>query len=124
MDRIISNMEQAFLAMIRENERIIYKVCSLYATENSPLADLYQEVVCNLWIGFPKFRKESSFSTWIYRIALNTCISGMRKELRKRGKDLVPLSALQESLVEPESLSEQIREIIHSYSNLKRWSGL
>lgn len=117
-------MEQAFLAMIRENERIIYKVCSLYATENSPLADLYQEVVCNLWIGFPKFRKESSFSTWIYRIALNTCISGMRKELRKRGKDLVPLSALQESLVEPESLSEQIREIIHSYSNLKRWSGL
>lgn len=54
------DIEKAFLEMIRENERLIYKVCSFYASDEYPLADLYQEVVCNLWTGYPKFRNISS----------------------------------------------------------------
>lgn len=72
--------EQEFLSVVREYERIIYKVCYLYATKNAPLNDLYQEVVLNIWKAFGKFRGESKISTWIYRIALNTCISFIRKE--------------------------------------------
>ena len=72
--------EQEFVALIKEYERVIYKVCYLYATPNAPLSDLYQEVVLNLWKAFPKFRRECKVSTWIYRISLNTCISFMRKE--------------------------------------------
>lgn len=67
--------EQEFVALIKEYERVIYKVCYLYATPNAPLNDLYQEVVLNLWKAFPKFRRECKLSTWIYRISLNTCIS-------------------------------------------------
>ena len=74
--------EQEFVALIKEYERVIYKVCYLYATPNAPLNDLYQEVVLNLWKAFPKFRRECKLSTWIYRISLNTCISFMRKEKR------------------------------------------
>ena len=66
--------------MVREYERVIYKVCYLYTTPNATLNDLYQEVVLNLWKAFPKFRRECKISTWIYRIALNTCISFIRKE--------------------------------------------
>lgn len=73
-------IEQAFVSLIKEYERVIYKVCYLYATPNAPLNDLYQEVVLNLWKAYPKFRGECKVSTWIYRIALNTCISFMRKE--------------------------------------------
>lgn len=72
--------EQEFLSVIKEYERVIYKVCYLYATKNAPLNDLYQEVVLNIWKAFGKFRGESKISTWIYRIALNTCISFIRKE--------------------------------------------
>jgi len=72
--------EQEFLSVIKEYERVIYKVCYLYATRNAPLNDLYQEVVLNIWKAFGKFRGESKISTWIYRIALNTCISFIRKE--------------------------------------------
>ena len=68
-------IEQEFLSVIREYERVIYKVCYLYANPNAPLNDLYQDVVLNLWKAYPKFRKECKVSTWIYRIALNTCIS-------------------------------------------------
>lgn len=73
-------VEQEFITVIRSYERVIYKVCYLYTTPSAPLSDLYQDVVLNLWKAFPKFRKECKISTWIYRIALNTCISFIRKE--------------------------------------------
>ena len=116
-----TDTERAFIEMIHDNERIIYKVCSFYISDEFPLADLYQEAVCNLWSSFRKFRNESSPSTWIYRIALNTCISGMRKEKRKpKG---APVSGLQESLSAPESISEQIKEmykLIYQLRSLER----
>ena len=71
----MENAEQEFVSVVREYERVIYKVCYLYTTPNATLNDLYQEVVLNLWKAFPKFRRECKISTWIYRIALNTCIS-------------------------------------------------
>ncbi|MCI1682198.1 MAG: sigma-70 family RNA polymerase sigma factor [Bacteroides sp.] len=76
----MENVEQEFLSVIHEYSRVIYKVCYLYTTPNATLNDLYQEVVLNIWKAFPKFRKECKISTWIYRIALNTCISFIRKE--------------------------------------------
>ena len=74
--------------MIREYERVIYKVCYLYTTPNATLNDLYQDVVLNLWRAYPKFRRECKVSTWIYRIALNTCISFIRKETQAMLKQL------------------------------------
>lgn len=112
-----TDIERAFINMVRENERIIYKICSFYISDDFPLADLYQETICNLWHSYPKFRNESAPSTWIYRIALNTCISGVRKEKRKpKG---LPISGLQEALPEPESISEQIKEMYKLIYQLK-----
>ena len=76
-------IETEFLNLLGEYNRIIYKVTSFYADENSTLDDLYQDVVLNLWKAFPNFRKESQLSTWIYRIALNTCVSFFRKNSRQ-----------------------------------------
>ncbi len=72
--------EEEFVAMVRANERVIYKVCSFYVSPAVPVEDLYQEVVANLWRGYSRFRGESTLSTWIYRVALNTCVSYMRRE--------------------------------------------
>ena len=116
MDRIES--EKAFIAIVREYERVIYKVCSFYVSDGFPLADLYQEVVCNLWVAFPKFRNESAISTWIYRIALNTCITGVRKDIR-RPKNTVPVAMLAESLPAPESMEDNIREMYRLIAQLK-----
>ncbi|NDW13888.1 RNA polymerase sigma factor [Bacteroides sp. 214] len=69
--------------MIRKHNGIIYKVVSFYADKDNVLDDLYQEVVLNLWKSYPAFRGESAQSTWMYRIALNTCISFFRKSSRK-----------------------------------------
>jgi len=112
-----ANTEQAFIELIRQNERLIYKVCSVYISAEFPMADLYQEVVYNLWKSYPKFRNECSVSTWMYRIALNTCISGMRKELRKPPH--VSIIDLNEYLVAPESMEENIKEMYRLIYQLK-----
>ena len=107
-------MEKAFVAIVRQYERVIYKVCSFYVSNEFPIVDLYQEVVCNLWVAFPRFRNESAISTWIYRIALNTCITGVRKYIR-RPKGSIPVSSLAES----ESMEENIREMYRLIAQLK-----
>jgi RNA polymerase sigma-70 factor (ECF subfamily) len=112
-----SNFEKEFIELIRQNERLIYKVCSIYVSEEFPMADLYQEVVYNLWKSYPKFHNGCSISTWMYRIALNTCITGIRKELRR--PQHVPILELKENLIEPESMEENIREMYRLIYRLK-----
>ncbi len=73
-------MEKEFVQMIQRHSRIIYKTASFYVDQTQSMDDLYQETVLNLWKAFPNFRNESSFSTWIYKIALNTCISFFRRK--------------------------------------------
>lgn len=46
-------IEQEFLSVIREYERVIYKICYLYTNPNAPLNDLYQDVILNLWKAIP-----------------------------------------------------------------------
>lgn len=69
-----------FIQIISENEGIINKVVSFYASKQYSPEDLYQEIVLNLWRSYPDFRGDSKVSTWIYRIALNTCITYYRKK--------------------------------------------
>jgi RNA polymerase sigma-70 factor (ECF subfamily) len=76
-----------FTALIKEHEGILYKVSSIYAKTQTDQKDLYQEVVYQLWKGFDGFRGEAKISTWIYRIALNTSFTYLRKE-KKRGYSL------------------------------------
>ena len=110
--------EKTFIAIVNQYERVIYKVCSFYVSDEFPIADLYQEVVCSLWMAYPKFRNECTLSTWIYRIALNTCITGVRKDIR-RPKNTVPVASLAEALPEPESMEENIREMYRLIAQLK-----
>jgi len=112
-----SDIEREFMELIRNNKRLIYKVCSMYISDEFPMADLYQEVVYNVWKSLPKFRNDCSESTWVYRIALNTCIVGMRKELRRPKH--VPILELKEKLIEPQSMEENIREMYKLIYQLK-----
>lgn len=113
-----SDLKEEFIAIVHEHERIIYKVCSFYASPTLSIADLYQDVVYNLWMGYRSFRNECLVSSWIYRVSLNTCISGVRKEI-KRPKGNVLIESLSESLPEPENLSENIREMYRLINQLK-----
>ena len=110
-------IEQEFLSVIREYERVIYKVCYLYANPNAPLNDLYQDVVLNLWKAYPKFRKECKVSTWIYRIALNTCISFYRKE--KNVPEIVSLTKDTDWTIEAhDPINEMLKQLYQMINQL------
>lgn len=74
--------EQRFSEMVEGNRSLMTKVCYMYASDESHFKDLYQEVLANLWQGLDSFRGESKPSTWIYRMALNTCVSYFRRHDR------------------------------------------
>jgi len=76
-------LKEAFLQLLREYERLLYKVCGYYATNPEDKKDLYQEIVLQCWHAFPRFRAEAQASTWLYRIALNTAITHKRKENKR-----------------------------------------
>ncbi len=75
--------EKNFISLINEHQRLIHKVCFMYENDPEVRNDLFQEIVLQLWKSFPSFRGEAKITTWMYRIALNTAISGLRKQSRR-----------------------------------------
>lgn len=72
--------EREFTQLVQEQKSTIYTVCYMFARDKDEAADLFQDVLINLWKGIGKFRNDSEISTWIYRVSLNTCISADRKK--------------------------------------------
>lgn len=77
-------LEQKFVTLLEENAGIIYKVTRIYATNNGDLEDLRQEVIYQAWRSYPRFKGGSKFSTWLYKIALNTALTHKAKEEKRR----------------------------------------
>jgi RNA polymerase sigma-70 factor (ECF subfamily) len=72
-----------FITLLNHHQNIIHKVCNLYMDNAADREDLFQEITLQAWNGFKNFRSESKFSTWLYRVAVNTAISFFRKEKSK-----------------------------------------
>ncbi|MEQ6122772.1 sigma-70 family RNA polymerase sigma factor [Pseudotenacibaculum sp. MALMAid0570] len=78
-----TKLEHNFLTDFEANQNIVHKVCRIYTTNQDAHNDLFQEIAIQLWKNYSKFRGDAKFSTWMYRVALNTAISLYRKSTRK-----------------------------------------
>jgi RNA polymerase sigma-70 factor (ECF subfamily) len=74
--------EKEFIELIDQHQGLIHKVCIMYENDSDERNDLFQEIVFQLWKSYKTFRGEAKITTWMYRIALNTAISGFRKQSR------------------------------------------
>lgn len=79
--------ERAFEQLVERQRQTIYSVCYLFANERQEADDLAQEALIRLWQGFDSFRGQSTEKTWVYRVALNTCISADRHSRRRPGSN-------------------------------------
>jgi len=79
----LKNLETKFLLDFENNQNIVHKVCRIYTTDSDAHKDLFQEITIQLWKNYSKFRGDSKFSTWMYRVALNTAISLYRKSSKR-----------------------------------------
>lgn len=71
--------EQLFSQVASQYNRLIAGICLSFAQNREEFDDLRQDALLNVWRGLDKFKGHSSVSTWIYRVALNTCVSAQRK---------------------------------------------
>ena len=76
-------LEHSFVEQLEQHQNIVHKVCRLYTNNQDAHNDLFQEITIQLWKAFPKFRGDSKFSTWMYRVGLNTAITLYRKSKRR-----------------------------------------
>jgi len=109
--------KQAFIEIIQQHESIIYKVTKLYANSKEDGQDLYQEIVYQLWKSFASFRNDAKITTWMYRVALNTCITFLHKEKRRRVH-----TEIDEALLNTPSTNDALKEerIEMLYAALKK----
>ncbi len=112
-------MEKEFLQIITDNQGIIHKVCSIYCDLEEDRRDLFQEIIVQLWKSYPSFRSESKFSTWMYRVALNTAITSFKKDKRQPDKSGISYENLQlaEEMYDTRT-EEQIRILNQAVSQL------
>lgn len=99
------HLQQEFLALINSNQGIIHKVCNLYFSNSRYREDAYQEVIYQLWKAFPGFQQKSKFSTWMYRVALNTVLTQFKKEKRRQTEQELGRSEMK--IAESESNKEK-----------------
>jgi RNA polymerase sigma factor (sigma-70 family) len=79
----MDSKQTRFLQLIEENKGILFKICKIYQDDADDRNDLLQEMTLQLWLVFDSFRGESKFSSWMYRVALNTAIVFFKKQKRR-----------------------------------------
>lgn len=110
--------QKVFIDLLMKNQAIIHKVCLVYGHSSEGRDDLFQDIVYQLWRSYPSFQEKAQFSTWMYRVALNTAITAVRK------KSIVTVGV--DNAVEnfpmdpPEDMSEEVRLLHKAIAKLDK----
>lgn len=108
-------LEQAFIKRIQHNEGIIHKLIGLHVDTEEDRKDLYQEILLQAWKSYPKFSGKASFSTWLYRISLNTIFTSKRKS-----KKVVPDFPQEARKQETPEVHERLYQAIKKLNSIDR----
>ncbi|WP_415374942.1 RNA polymerase sigma factor [Patiriisocius sp. Uisw_017] len=112
-------LEHNFVTQLEQNQNIVHKICRLYTNSQDAHNDLFQEITIQLWRAFPKFRGDSKFSTWMYRVALNTAITLYRKNKRRvKTQDFEGVSFKIKSEPYDDTVEEQLKLMYSAVKNL------
>lgn len=113
----MNNLEFEFTKMVREYRKSIYSICYFFSENPTDVEDLFQEVLVNLWKGFPKFRGDSSLKTWIWRISLNSCCSLQRRN--SRNVPTIPLAIDKDLFSESDQEGRQVKMLYDRINKLE-----
>ena len=111
----MTDKEKEFTRLVKDFKNEIYSVCYMFSKDKDEVADLYQDILIKIWNGFDSYRGEASVRTWLWRIALNACISDDRK--KKRRGEKVPLSVDIDPFEDTDEKALQVKQL---YSRINR----
>jgi RNA polymerase sigma factor (sigma-70 family) len=113
----LKTKENEFLAQIELNKGIIHKISKMYMDDEDDQKDLFQEIICQLWKSYDSFNHQSKFSSWMYRVALNTAIVYFKKQKRK---DHAYANIAQEIEIPSDDAETKEIQIAHFYKALQQ----
>ncbi|PRY53308.1 RNA polymerase sigma-70 factor (ECF subfamily) [Arcticibacter pallidicorallinus] len=113
-------LEDAFIRQINQNIGIAHKVCNLYFNDSQDREDLIQEMLYQLWRGYPGFQGNAKFSTWMYKVCLNTALTNLRRSKRTKSESISDAH----NQIPDESTGEQERDISMLHKLLDKLSPL
>ncbi len=112
-------LESSFLKDFESNQNIVHKICSIYTNDSDSHKDLFQEITIQLWKNYSKFRGDSKFSTWMYRVALNTAISLHRKSTKRiKTQDISDITYKIESKEFDDTIELQLKALYKAVKTL------
>ena len=79
----MNQSESQFLLDVNKNRGILYKISRMYTDTPEDRKDLEQEIILQLWKSYASFNGHSKFSSWMYRVALNTALLYLKKTKRQ-----------------------------------------
>lgn len=103
------NIEDQFLKDLNNNIGIVHRVCRVYVKDSDERQDMYQEIIYQLWKSYPTFNNNAKFSTWMYRVAVNTAINHIRKSTRTIKEEPLPENLDKMTLAEDEAPAEKLQ---------------
>jgi RNA polymerase sigma factor (sigma-70 family) len=110
--------EANFKDLFQKNSRKIYHLCYGYTGDEDSANDLMQETFMKVWQNLDKFRNQALISTWIYRIAVNTCLSYLRVE-KRQAKDELTDAIIENKTEEISDKNEQVASLYKCISQLE-----
>ena len=113
--------EAVFTNLIREHQALLYKVTSIYTDNKEDQEDLFQEIVYQLWKYFDSFRNDSKITTWMYRVAMNTAITFIKKKKKRPDSVPIPDIFIKQSDTNNDAYEERFRLL---YQHLKHLNTL
>ncbi len=114
----MGNKDDEFVLLIQENQGIIFKITTIYTDNAIDQQDLYQDIVYQLWKSYGTFRGEAKISTWMYRIALNTAITRLKKEKRTGHRVSIDQVVLQQTENYDMEFEEKLKILYAKIHNL------
>ncbi|MET3536476.1 RNA polymerase sigma factor [Chryseobacterium limigenitum] len=119
-----TNLERTFIQFLKENQRIVHKICRIYTNNEQDHEDLFQEITIQLWKSFPGFKGDAKFSTWMYRVALNTAITLFKKpkkrDLQHAEVDISSLKIEYEIYEDDEHKLKKMYKAIYELSDIEK----
>jgi RNA polymerase sigma-70 factor (ECF subfamily) len=112
-----ANLQDDFLNQLNPNTGIIHRVCHSYFTDPDDRQDAFQEIVYQLWRSYPSFNHHSKFTTWMYKVAINTAIMHVRKNYRSIPRESLNESFLQIASVDDSTASHERMQLLYAAIN-------
>lgn len=120
----MSSLEKEFLERIEQHRAMLFKISKMYMDTPEDQNDLFQEITYQLWKAYPTFQEKSKFSTWMYRVALNTAIIFLKSEKKKQSlssnQEIQNINISDEDNSEEEYKIKIMYEAIHQLSPIDK----